>query len=282
MPQKKVSSSSLPIESLTEAASTISENLERMASRKSVKIPNTFIKKQGSGKIMQKIKSHKALDPKRALEATGNLASLNTNPENKTRQLVFPPLNSINEAKPTESTLNGEITIIKPPQNLRPLRSLKTPADQSKTLSYTSSSRTIVPPLLSPGKITRQNTIGPATFKKFSEVIPVDHIPAAPLSAERSCDKENLSHREFERVATISHNKENILRARRDWINRDKEKEKEKDLTEVMSCLQKLIELEQHISPTLGQDSRKQLDEVRNTVAVVVGSLTQLSQKLAL
>lgn len=232
-----------------------------------MKISNTFIRKQGSAKIMQKIKSHKALDTRKALEATGHTNSTTTNNDTKRTTVIAP-----NETKPEHPNVDFKL----PAQSggtLRVRRSALKSADEGKTLTLTTSARNIAPPILSPGKITRQNTMSSGLFKtKVADSS--ETTQQGPLSAESRMI--NHSDKESQKENQKDFNKENIIKPRIDSNKSDKDKE----LTELLSCLQRMIELEQNLSVT-DKDQRKQIEEVRSTLANVVGSLTHLSQKLS-
>jgi len=293
LPLKRTSSSLTVDMNSSEVTSTLTatDPQDRTTARKSLKISNAFIKKQSSTKIIQKIKSHKSLDPRKALEATGNLPPL-TSPSSVANGDKRLTLNAINETKPESST--GEAkpqTTFAVPSNGPPRhhRSIKA-SDESKTLVLTSSCRNIVPPLFSPGKITRQNTMG--AFKSKLADITTDSNSGNPLSAEarlsKEVSKENLKDSGSK---DKENNKENSTEANKENFSISLKKEQQKSATilnkdsnnlSLTEVLQKMIELEQQISKESAEnESRKQL-EVRTTVAVLVGSLTHLSQKLCL
>jgi hypothetical protein len=307
-PIKRFSSSSLNLDSLNQSSNILDSNsngpdeisgttsISKAASRKSTKLANAFIKKQSSTKIIQKIKSHKNLDPRKALEATGNLPSLSSTNDSKR------PLNAINESSTQKSELptsNSDVRL--PPLPIQPTSARSRRSliknDESKSLALTSSCRNIVPPIgvLTPGKVglSRQNTIGPTTWKKNSEI---SHSSAGadssgnttPLSLsernDRSEGKENLkesSHRD-NREARERENRENRenREKRRSFLNRDSSRVHEKDISGLLDVIQKMIELEQNIAPQKSENEiRKQLEEVRNFVSSMVGSLTHLSHQ---
>jgi len=287
------SNSNGPEESLT-------TSLSKAAARKSAKLTNAFIKKQSSTKIIQKIKSHKNLDPRKALEATGNLSPLTNTTDSKR------PLNAINEstAPKSESTDVRLPPLPGQPPSARSRRSL-IKNDESKSLALTSSCRNIVPPIgvLSPGKVglSRQNTIGPSSWKKNSEINSSAGADSSgnttPLSSERTDrsegNKENLkesihrenSHRESihregshrEAIHREPSHRENREK-RRSFLNRDSSKVHDKDMSSLLDVIQKMVELEQNIAPQKSEhEMRKQLEEVRHFVSSMVGSLTHLS-----
>lgn len=256
---KRYSSSSLAVDvndTQANTSSNTSDTLERMNSRKSMKISNTFIRKQGSAKIIQKIKSHKALDSRKAMEVYNNAT---TNDNRKTVTVA-------NDTKTEHSNVEVKLPPLQSGGTLRVRRTTLKSAEEGKTLTLSTSSRNIVPPILSPGKISRQNTM--STLKPKAADVP-DSIQQGPLSAESRL----ITHSEKENHKD-GHNKENIPKPR------SLDKDKDKELTELLSCLQKMIELEQNLLVT-DKDQRKQLEEVRGTLSTVVGSLTQLSQKLS-
>jgi len=307
-PVKRVSSSSLILDSLNQSSNILDSNsngpeepststsFSKAASRKSAKLTNAFIKKQSSTKIIQKIKSHKNLDPRKALEATGNLPSTLSNTNDSKR-----PLNAINESSTQKSELttsNSDVKLpplpIEKPPSARSRRSL-IKNDESRSLALTSSCRNIVPPIgvLSPGKVglSRQNTIGPTTWKKSSEINSSAGADSSgnttPLSLSERTDrsegnKENLlkessrDNREI-RERENRENRENREK-RRSYLSRDSSRVHEKDISGLLDVIQKMIELEQNTAPQKSENEiRKQLEDVRNFVSSMVGSLTHLS-----
>jgi hypothetical protein len=270
-----------------------STSISKAASRKSAKLTNAFIKKQSSTKIIQKIKSHKNLDPRKALEATGNLpATLSSTNDSKR------PLNAINESSIPKSELTTTISEVKlPPLPVQPpsVRSRRSliKNDETKSLALTSSCRNIVPPIgiLSPGKagLSRQNTIGPTSWKKSSEINSSADSSgnSTPLSLSERTDRSEGNKENF-KESSIRDNRETREREnrenrenrekRRSFLNRDSSRVYEKDISGLLDVIQKMIELEQNIAPQKSENEiRKQLEDVRTFVSSMVGSLTHLS-----
>jgi hypothetical protein len=216
LPAKRVSTTSLVCEAT-------SETEDRAAARKSVKLTSSFMKKQSSTKIMQKIITHKG-------------------PENPKPPVTQPPppndpklpLKSITEAnnnKPDNST--GES------KSQTALRSRRSVNDTKTLVSSNRSS--------SPGKnnLTRLNTMNNTQLMR----------PKSEL------------------------NNENISPLLNSPPGTD---QKEVQISEVV---QKMIDLENQIflgKDTERTDLRKHLDEIRSSVVVVAGTLSNLSQKLSL
>jgi len=216
LPAKRVSTTSL-------VCDTTSETEDRAAARKSVKLTNSFMKKQSSTKIIQKIITHKgAENPKPPVTQP---------PLPNDPKLPLKPITEVNNNK--SDNTSGES---KPQTALRSRRSV----NDTKTL--VSSNRSS-----SPGKnnLTRLHTMNNSQLIRPKSELNNENTPPL-LNSPTGTDQ------------------------------------KEVQISEVV---QKMIDLENQIflgKDTERNDLRKHLDEIRSSVVVVAGTLSNLSQKLSL
>jgi hypothetical protein len=251
---------------------SISEEEKSDTARKSVKVPNSFIRKQSSAKIIQKIKSHRSIVPDQ--RSTHDVASPTLPPAPSTSTSKR-PLQAITEIKDNRT--------IPDPQS-----------EQTKTVTLVPAPTTNQQ---TPNNRTRRSVKGSDASVKSSDASlkGSDEITKAPLS------------RSFGQPSTSWNGSGSVSRATSKYIEINNENQqppepgapKEETLSteplpstrhskmSIPEVIQKMSDLEKVI---FGRDKayetdqvelKKQLEEMRATVVTLVSALSILTQKLA-
>jgi len=228
------------------------------AARKSMKMTNSFIRKQSSTKIIQKIKSHRSIDPRGPHDITSpptttTAPTTQSTTSKRTLQAITEILNK-----------DGSINNKPDPQPEQP----KTVAPSNQQTPNNRSRRSVkcnndeiskAPPSLSKSfaqpSTTWNGSVSRGTSSKYIEINNENQAPSdtgaikedgpSPLTSDRSNNSKTIP----------------------DVV------QKMSDLEKVIFGRDKVYEMEQ-------VELKKQLDEMRNTVVTLVTALSALTQKI--
>jgi len=234
---------------------------EKTDARKSTKMANSFMRKQSSAKIIQKIKSHRSIDPRGVHDVASPTVSATTQTQTSKR-----PLQAITEIKDnTNNKPESQPEPVRPvnstnqqtPNNQRSRRSVKNSDEISKAPSALS--RSFAQPAPPPSS---WNGAGVPISRTTTKYIETNNENQAPVDGG-VVNKEDVS------TSTVPTGPNSSSK-----ISIPEVVQKMTDLEKVISGKDKAYETEQ-------VELRKQLDEMRHTVVTLVTALSTLTQKLA-
>jgi hypothetical protein len=265
--------------------------------RKSLKVTNTFMRKQNSTKKIQKLKSSKLIEaenPKREMaQSTRPVLRRETESDpKKVLNLLFatdtkPVVNNPPPNPPTDP--NNQSNII------RTRRSMVSSDTPKSLLSH--SSRSIISPQQQNSNNNTNTSNNNPPMPSNNNNLPPLSPPLAPPSPPKQCPQRSLpplpvpSLRKVA-LAELSINTENLQPLTNREENNSARNGKEEAITprngksSILEVLQKMNDLQNHVSgkersmETEQLEMRRQVEEMRVSLDALVSAVTNLSEKL--
>jgi len=239
---------------------------EKSESRKSIKMTNSFIRKQSSAKIIQKIKSHRSIDPRGphdiASPTTSTATAVSTTSKRPLQAITETYNNKSNPDPQPESKSANQHT----PNNTRSRRSVKCNDEIAKAPANLSRS------FAQPTSTNTSNSSPP----KAAALSRVNTVNAGASNLSRSVTR------------FIETNNENQVPANADGVKEDSlSSSAGSNCIPHPDIVQKMVELERVITgkdkayETEHVELKRQLEEMRHTVVTLVTALSILTQRIA-